>query len=351
MARHRTAAALVLGLVMAVSAACTGGPNPPTTAAGPTETPAVVWGSDAERTIYLWDPETGDAEALFSTVAQAAALGDAERSPDGEWVVYEGRVGDGPPQIFVLGTDGIERPLTDLAGGAYDPTWSPDGESIAFSGSEVEGSDLDIYTTELNGGAARRVAGTWKDDGHPDWSPDGRQIVFDSRTGDPRSGPGAILVTSVRSGELDRLTPRRTRYAATVPAWSPDGRWIAYRVYVEGYTLNGWPWSARLWLMRPDGSGKRRIGGQNDDMRVIHAPSWSPDGRFVVTQRSNWREDLFQVLLFDPRTRRAQSVLKGIRDDAEPSWSVDGILLTLWSDDPVPTDPASSAFRIQGLEE
>jgi Tol biopolymer transport system component len=341
---RKIAVALVLGLMMVASAACTQDPDPPTSAEAPPESAPVTWGSDAERTIYLWDPETGDVEALFSA---PSGLDDAERSPDGRRVVYERLIDDGPSQIYVAEADGTGRPLTDLAGGAYDPTWSPDGKTIAFAGSQVEGSDLDIYTVELAGGEERRTARTWKDDGRPDWSPDGRQIVFDSRTGDLRSGPGAIWVTSVRTGELHRLTPPGTGYAATAPAWSPGGRWIAYRVYEMGVTLNGWPWSARLWLMRPDGSGKRRIGGQSEKRRVIHAPSWSPDGRSIVTQRSNWSEDMFQIILFDPRTREARSVLKGIRGDSEPSWGTDGILLTLWSDDPVPSEPAPSAFQVE----
>ena len=345
--RPRTAL-VVLSALTVTAAACTRDPNPPTPAAGATETPAVVWGSNAERAIYLWDPTTGHAEALFRVpAAQGTRLDDAEQSPDGTRVVYERQISDLPSQIYLLEADGTERRLTDLAGGAFDPAWSPDGESIAFAGSQVEGSDLDIYTVDLADGAERRIAGTWKDDQHPDWSPDGTRIVFDARSGDPRSGRGAIWVTSVRTGEVHRLTPRHRRFAATVPAWSPNGRWIAYRAYEEGVTLNGWPWTARLWLMRPDGSGKRRIGGHSADRRVVHAPSWSPDGRSIVTQRSNWRQDTFQVVLFDPRTKEVHRLLKSIDDDAEPSWGTDGILLILWSDDPVPAEPAPQRFRVR----
>jgi Tol biopolymer transport system component len=344
--RPRTAQTLCA--LMLAAAACTGDPDPPTAAEGPAETPAVAWGSDAERTIYLWDPTTGHGEALFTApVERGARLDDAEQSPDGTRVVFERQMSDLPPQIYLLEADGTERRLTDLAGGAFDPTWSPDGTTVAFSGSQVEGSDLDIYAVDLAGGTERRIAGTPKDDGHPDWSPDGAQIVFDSRSGDRRSGTGAIWVASARTDELHRLTPRRTRFAATVPAWSPDGRWIAYRAYLEGATLNGWPWTARLWLMRPDGSGKRRIGGHSEDRLVMHAPSWSPDGRTIVTQRTNWRPDTYQVLLFDPRTREVHRILKSIDGDAEPSWGADGILLTLWSDDPVPTEPAPPRFRVR----
>jgi len=130
---------------------------------------------------------------------------------------------DLPSQIYVLEADGTERRLTGFAGGAFDPTWSPDGTTVAFSGSRVGGSDLDIYRMQLAGGPPRRIAGTPKDDQHPDWSPDGTRIVFDARSGDPRSGTGAIWVASARTDELHRLTPRRSRFAATVPAWSPGG--------------------------------------------------------------------------------------------------------------------------------
>jgi len=343
---NRTAV-LILGLMMFTSAACTRDPSAATSAEGPPEVTPVTE-SDSERTLYLWDPQTGDVEALFSVpTQQAAQLDDAERSPDGTRIVFERQVADGTSQIYVLDADGTERPLTDLAGGAHDPTWSPDGETIAFAGSEVRGTDPDIFAVDLVGGSPRRITGTWKDDGRPDWSPDGTQIIFDSRSGDVRSGRGVIWVTSVRTGELHRLTPRHTPYAATAPAWSPDGRWIAYRVYHRYMTLNAWPWTAWLYLMRPDGSGKRKIGGLGGHGGVMHAPSWSPDGRSIVSERSDWSEGTFQVLLFDPRTRAAHVIVKRIRYDAEPSWGADGILLTLWSDDPVPSEPAPRRFQVE----
>ena len=197
--RGNSRRAVLTGTLVALPlalAACTE-PSTPAPSSDRTDGPAQsVEAGIEERTIYLWDPNTGDAEALFSAVAQAAGLADAERSPDGTRVVYEHRIFNGPSQIYVAEADGTERPLTDLLGGAYDPAWSPDGQTIAFSGSRVEGSDLDIYTVDLAGGT-ERIAGTSKDDQHPDWSPDGTRIVFDARSGDPRSGPGAIWMTSV----------------------------------------------------------------------------------------------------------------------------------------------------------
>ena len=53
------------------------------------------------------------------------------------------------------------------------------------------------------------------------------------------------------------------------------------------------------------------------------------------------------ILLVDPRTGGAHRISKSLRDAAEPSWGTDGILLTLWSDDPVPSEPAPRRFQVK----
>jgi Tol biopolymer transport system component len=359
--RKLVVGAIVLPLV--ALAACTEGAGPPApVTVGPADgpvAPSPAVGSDAERSIVLWDPKTGAAETIFSVTAGVTWLTGAELSPDGRYVAYERRhVGyerqasgapyDTTSQIYLLDTEGNERRLTHFAGGAHDPTWSPDGETIAFAAGTGEGSDTDIFTIPVDGGTATRIAGTWKDDGHPDWSPDGTQIVFDARSGDPHSGRGVIWVASVRTHALHPLTERHTPYAATAPAWSPDGRRIAYRVYHRGYTLNDWPYAAWLGVIRPDGSHQVEVSIPRGGGRPIQAPNWSPDGRSIVVERTDWREMGSVILLVDPSTGEAHRISERLRSaDAEPSWGTDGILLTLWSDDPVPSGPAPPRFQVR----
>jgi Tol biopolymer transport system component len=89
-----------------------------------------------------------------------------------------------------------------------------------------------------------------------DWSPDGRRLAFalDWFQG----GPAGIAVATAGVE-----TRRIYRHSASRPAWSPDGRWIAF---VRGVG-NG-----RIWIVRPDGTGLRRMTSRRYD----GSPAWLP---------------------------------------------------------------------------
>ena len=107
-------------------------------------------------------------------------------------------------------------------------------------------------------------------------SPDGNRVAFVSA----RSGNDEIYVADARAGEVQRLTHNvRTRDRS--PAWSPGGDLIVWQ--------SGPPDAADLFVMRADGSGKRRlVGGAGDDSD----PAWSPDGKRVAfsSNRSGRRQ-------------------------------------------------------------
>lgn len=87
-------------------------------------------------------------------------------------------------------------------------------------------------------GAPRRISTGYA----PAWSPDGRRLAFVVA----RVGDAQIYAMNADGKELRRLTPAGTHL---LPAWSPDGRWIAF-LSIRGGDL-------ALWVMRPDGSGQR----------------------------------------------------------------------------------------------
>jgi TolB protein len=83
-------------------------------------------------------------------------------------------------------------------------------------------------------------------------------------------------------GERTRLSPE-TGVDDGLPAWSPDGEWIAFGRKLPR-TQNG----RQLWVMRPDGSEARAL---TDDPAVQHGPPhWSPDGRYLLFQRYRFLE-------------------------------------------------------------
>lgn len=332
MATSRTFA---LSLLLAVLvAACTSTPEPSvpeTTPARTTATQASIeLASTAERgrDIYVVAPETGVATPLVWPLGSHT---DAEVSPDGRRVVYESREHGDPSQIFVQEADGTTRQLTDLRRGAHDPTWSPDGSRIAFAAARGRGAgpgvDTDIFVmnpfvTTADGSHIRRLVGTGKDDGHPDWSPDGSRIAFHSRyVGRTIGIPGGLIrVASVRTGSVTRLTGSHTPWGEVDPAWSPDGRSIAFSRFPRS-TINGTiPW-ARLFLMRPNGTHIRHVG-KSDSYGHMENPSWSPDGRSIVVQGGP------SVGVIDLESERLRTILTGA-PGAEPSWGVDGITVSM----------------------
>jgi DNA-binding SARP family transcriptional activator len=101
------------------------------------------------------------------------------------------------------------------------------------------------------------------------WSPDGAQIVIDAAVGHPDSADGyhRLYIIAADGPSISQLTAQDASDAE--PAWSPDGESIAFNREGE------------LWVIRPDGSGARRLlGGATDP--IVGDLAWSPDGRRIA---------------------------------------------------------------------
>lgn len=107
-----------------------------------------------------------------------------------------------------------------------DPQLSPDGKWVAFVITEVDKpnnkTNSDIWIIPSDGGEARQLTYSPKQDRHPRWSPNGKSIAFESN----RNGTYQIYVTDPESGETNQLTNISTEASQAV--WSPDGKYIAF---------------------------------------------------------------------------------------------------------------------------
>jgi Tol biopolymer transport system component len=290
--------------------------------------------------LYVIDPGTGE---LTRFLTGPGSQTNAESSPDGERVVYESRLPATPSQIFVVGPDGATRQLTHMEGGASDPTWSPDGTQIAFAGIRPRPEDpwpnSDIFVMNADGSRIHRFAGTPDDDGHPDWSPDGSRIAFHSRSAIGGMPGGTLWLASVATRSLTRLTGSHTPMARVDPAWSADGRWIAYSEIARS-TLNGRVYTTWLGIMRPNGTHRRRVE-KSVTYNLIENPSWSPDGRSIVFEENDppavgvrWDGSVGDVGIIDVRRERTGWIVTSAASD-QPSWGSDGILVSLSSDEEI----------------
>jgi len=186
------------------------------------------------------------------------------------------------------------------------------GGLIAFSG---PGPGYDIVVVSTDGNAVRRVTktpGIVEDD--PGWSPDGGSLVFESYRSAPNGDEGRHFLTVVRlaDGRRQRLVAVPGDGYAT-PAWSPDGRWIAFADTAD---------SGGIYLVDRHGRHLHKIPGTTpDDV----SPAWSPDGKTIAFGDSSARIETMRVDGSDRQLVTATQTLTGTPIKSyDPAWSPDG---------------------------
>lgn len=167
---------------------------------------------------------------------------------------------------------------------------SVDGTRIVYTA--FDGSDLEVRTAPLAGGASTLVAGGPADDMQPDISPDGKRVVFVSN----RAGNNDLYVAPTVGGDAVRLLDWAS--AEVLPAWSPDGQWIAFLSSKES--------DNDVWLVKPDGSGARRLTNSGAEAGF----RWSHDGR-LITYASSTADGGSAVFVSDVATGRVRTVASG----------------------------------------
>jgi len=209
-------------------------------------------------------------------------------------------------QVTLVSTDGLSiRRLTAIPGAVSGLAWSPDGRRIAFV-YEFQGS-RQVWLIPRIGAAARALTSLPGDNTSPAWSPDGRRLAFIST----RDGSPQVFLMNTDGRGVRRVT-RGGAYRTVT--WSPDGRHLA----IVGARDGGE--DLDLHVIRPDGSGRRRINSASLLPRpgMMH-PAWSPDGRHVAyVSRVGRAEQEITVASVDGRLRRRLST------GYAPAWSPDG---------------------------
>jgi len=188
------------------------------------------------------------------------------------------RLGPTQANLFISNADGSgEHALAQSGSLDYNPAWSPRGDWIAFT-SERAGS-ADLYRIHPDGTGIERLTDDPAYDDQAAFSPDGNQLVFVSTRGGGRANLWVLDVVTHKARALTTENGGDFR-----PSWSPDGAWIAFSSDRESSFPDAKGRWERLhlvdiYLIRPDGSGLKRISGHGD---FCGSPKWTPDSKSVV---------------------------------------------------------------------
>ncbi|HXK01252.1 MAG TPA: protein kinase [Verrucomicrobiae bacterium] len=240
------------------------------------------------------------------------------------------------------GAFGPVKPLTTYAGNESEPALSPDGKQIAFSWDGPGRGNYEIYVRLVDGGAPLRLTTGHADNHAPAWSPDGQRLAFirdsaiylipalggverkllqlppgslfqslaapSTLSWSPDShflvfntaidGASSIQIASTDSGEVrPASSPPKGYYLDLSPAWSPDGRTLAYIRARDTFSR-----AVVLQEMNSDGAPhghEREITGYDGRIEEL---AWQPDGKglIVATRQMGERSGLFRLPLQGP---------------------------------------------------
>jgi len=291
--------------------------------------------------------ESGTARPAVGVVAAAPTKGRAVRWAGGALLVAAlvagawllGRSGAQPARSTLA--DVTLTPLTAEAGYEGEPTFSPDGETIAYVSDRT--GNFDIFLKQVSGGPDVNITNSPADDVQPAFAPDGKQIAFvstrESTThltyenfGVPPTG-GDIWVMPALGG-----SPRRIAQSGNFPSWSSDGSSLVF--------MGGGAFRKKVFRAPATGGESREIPLRPPSgvaaFRFVLYPTLSPDGKWILFQAEQ-----FRVHIVPSSGGEAKLLCRGRR----PVWAPDGRSVVYSNADPgknyslwrIPFSPAKGA--------
>lgn len=352
-----------------------------------------AWSPDGKRILTIFARQDHTNQIAWVSVPEGSVqvlktfdwrYPNARLSPDGSYVVYDFPPREDAPErdLYLLAADGkrelavVEHPAHDFLLG-----WSPDGSQVVFASDRTGtvsiwamavadgrpqghprlvrqnvgnifpigitpkgslffgmGGLLDVYVAEFDTAAGNlltspqnvthRFIGT---NYGPSWSPDGRSLAYVSRRGPPRSGirSKVVVIRDVRTGEERVLTPplNLSNNPTLAPSWSPDGRYLL----LAGSDQKG---RAGFYRLEVETAALIPIvqSTPGNNLALWRGARWSPDGQAIFFQRQG-KTSTEATLVRRELATGQETVLYGSRQIHAWALSPDGRQLAFTTED------------------
>jgi TolB protein len=190
------------------------------------------------------------------------------------------------------------------------PVWSPVKPQVCYA--RHEGAKILLWLLDTQTGERRRITDRELPEYDASWSPDGKQLVFCCISQSGTQGNVDLCTVTLDKPEVKHLIGDSGGLShEESPAWSPDGKQIAFTSTRDG--------NQEIYVVDASGQNLRRI---TQDPGLDAHPTWTPDGQHLLFATNRWGD--FEIAQVDTKGQKVERLTNSNGLDDYPVCSPDG---------------------------